>query len=179
MFPEVTQQDAAWDADDLLREAELIAEIHHMVRRHAHPPSGLGSGRDNLLRKAHALFHSLFLETGHPHELSNYLSHCVAITTDRGTEAGFVRMPDVRFSSLYPYYMFLRFQRDGDGDGDVVGEEDGDGDDATLSLAHALGIAGMFHMTHNISVSIMQCMTLYSSWVPHCSPTSNSSNLAF
>lgn len=153
--------------DDLAKEEALVREIHSCVRRHCCPPVGLGSGRSDLVHEAQALYHALFLECGSPLALQSLLRCGVAMTSDQGTEAGFVRMPSVKFSEVLPYAMPTCFVADGDCSD---GERDGspDATDLDLDLKHMLGIAGAFHVTSNIVKSLLYALPAYSTWIhPH------------
>eukprot|EP00969_Alexandrium_andersonii_P277991 12288295-Alexandrium_andersonii.AAC.1 len=179
--------------EDMARESQLADELRNLIHRHAFAPVGLGSARADLAHEAAALFHSMFLETGTPKRLASLLQSAVSVTSDKGTEAGFSKMPAVLFSEYFPYFAQFSFANDGAGTGaddSSDGGSDAGGDalaavgedygDAPLHVHQAVQISGALHVLSNAVKSMLHAMPHYEEWIhPLLSALSDCLNASF
>ena len=150
LVPEARANMARQDADEdaVEREKGLIMRMCEIRQHHHGVPAGLSSKRGDLMHKAHAVLHSIYLETGSAKDLRRFLDATVSITGDLGVEKGLPMLPPYRFSQLFPDYQC----------GDI-GDDEGFGEaapDELLSMRHILYCPGLLHVISNASKDLLQ-----------------------
>ena len=158
-----SEQGLVLQEDEIEAEIDLAKTVASCVHRHPCLPVGLGRG--DLLHELHALYHTLFLETGNPKLLSHMVSSICSITSDRGVEAGYPLAPAYAFHDLFPSFVPPPvMQCDGGGfDLEPTGDEqqrlgDIDPEPDRLSLQGSLAIPGCLHIVHNATRHMLNAM---------------------
>ena len=166
----------------LQEEEDLLGSCSELVRHHSNIPVCLGSLEAQTFQEFVALQHAVLMEVGSSTTLALWNESVVSITTDRGTEKGFVNVAGVDFATAFPHFlsnMPLRdFQADdGAGEGpnpDVmqalaIADDNGDiglvsfEPGASLTLESALDVAGVQHALSNASKALLVAMPHYES----------------
>lgn len=145
--------------EEVAEESRLVQWLANHITLHQCVPVGLGARRSSLARKAHAIFHSLYLEAPPPSDrsLSNLLRMTTSITGDLGTESGLCTQLPAPFSAFFPYIPESADPGHFD-DGDVVemnANAGGGGDAVMLDLSASSYVPGMKHIIGNATKDLL------------------------
>ena len=134
-------------------EHRLIDQMAEKFKDFRTPPVVMGSGGTSLAHKFHAFIHALFLLSGGPQHLSDLTKAIMGITTDLGTESGLHRIMPLPLAGVLPWAVPPKAPgaQDDEWPEEAVQE-------ASLDLTGALGIPGILHIVHNISVGLTGVM---------------------
>ena len=151
-------QDGPVPIDSLEASLDWVRELQDASFHHVFPPSALGVKHATLAHKAHALCHSLRLETSSWRDTQNLLDNTVTLTSDQGVESGLnqVLLP---LAQAFPYWHTSTIF-----EADSGAVEDSDAlqlqpEEATLefiSLRGSLYAPGFFHILDGATHDLLQ-----------------------
>ena len=132
-------------------ESDAISTMRSGLRTIALTPAGLGSRRQSLSHKQHAILHQLYLVSGSPASLAGLLECVTAWTVDLGVESSIPQSVVCEFADLFPYFL-------------PVAVDDADLHDWELNLrqvidcSKAVVIGGMMHLISNMTKGFLSVM---------------------
>ncbi len=137
-------------SETLEEERGMMLGLRERLIGHHNVPVGLGARQTDVLHKAKAFYHQVWLETGSVRLMSRLLASIVTCTGDLGVESSLPSAPAMPFGVAFPYMCT------------PAGEEDDQGlaagcvdPEAPLHLHQCMYIAGAMHIVSNITNSLL------------------------
>ena len=134
-----SQADLQPEVDDEAACATLWTELQWL----ALTPAGLGSRRQSVQHKLHAILHQLFLVSGSPAQLAALCKRISVWTLDLGVEASITKVPPSSFSSVFPYFLPLVAPQDSEEAWEAAHNE-------SIHFSGAVVIGGFMHIVSNM-----------------------------